>query len=292
MENPNKNGLTKDFTPKNPTEWLAYAVKGAFVGVGGILPGVSGGVLCVAFGVYKPLMEVLANPFTGLQKHLKMFIPFLLGGGIGFVALAGMIGSLFEQESNLVTASFVGLILGVFPALFREAGQEGRTKASWIAMILSTILTMSMVLFFLVMQHYQGITVTPNTGWYFFSGLLFGCGVIVPGMSSSSPLIFLGLYGPMTAGIGNFDLAVIIPVGLGVVTSVFLLARRVQKLFEKHYSVTFHCIVGFVLASTIPIIPYRFASLTEFALCFVSGAACCAFAYGMDKWGTKIKPAS
>lgn len=280
----------KDFSPRSPGEWFAYALKGAFVGVGGILPGVSGGVLCVAFGIYKPLMEVLANPFVGLKKHLKMFIPFIIGGGLGFVALAKVLGDLMEQESNLVISAFVGLIFGVFPALFREAGQEGRNRNSWIALVLSTILTMSMVAVFLVLEHQEAVSVTPSFFWYFFSGILFGVGVIVPGMSSSSPLIFLGLYGPMVAGIGSFDFGVLVPVALGVLCSVVVLARNVQKLFEKHYSVTFHCIMGFVLASTLPIIPYDFVSAKEAVLCLGLGAGCCVFAYQMDKWGAKLSP--
>lgn len=283
MENP----VTNDFTPQNSGEWLALAFKGAMVGVGGILPGVSGGVLCVAFGIYKPLMEVLANPFTGLKKHLQMFIPFVIGGGLGFIALAGLIGSLLEQESNLVISAFVGLILGVFPALFREAGQEGRSKTSWIALSLSTVF---LVVFFLLLESHQMTNITPSTGWYFFSGVMFGVGVIVPGMSSSSLLMFLGLYGPMTAGIGTLDFNVLIPVGFGVLASIIALARGVQKLFAKHCSVTFHCIVGFVIASTLPIIPRQFQDLQEFALCLVLGFGCCVFAYGMDKWGTKIRP--
>lgn len=285
MEQQNKE---KDFSPKSPLEWFIYAIKGAFVGVGGILPGVSGGVLCVAFGIYKPLMEVLANPVQGLKKHLTMFIPFIIGGGLGFVALAKLIGDLMEKESNLVISAFVGLIFGVFPALFREAGQQGRSKASWIALSLSTLLTLSMVVFFLVMEQQQAVEITPSFFWFFFSGMMFGVGVIVPGMSSSSPLIFLGLYGPMTAGIGAFDLAVIMPVALGVLTSVVLLARSVQTLFEKHYSVTFHCITGFVLASTIPIIPHEFISMTEAFQCLALAVGCCGLAYGMDVWGSKL----
>ncbi len=278
---------TKDYSPKNPSEWISLAVRGAFVGVGGILPGVSGGVLCVAFGIYKPLMEVLANPMKGLKKHFQMFIPFLLGGAVGFVALAGLIGKLFEEESNLVVSGFVGLILGVFPALFREAGQEGRSKASWIALLVSTL---SLTTFFMTLELTQNISITPNAGWFFFSGIMFGGGIVVPGMSSSSLLMFLGLYGPMTAGIGDFDFAVLIPTGLGVVASILLFARVVQKLFQNHYAVTFHCIVGFVIASTAPIIPRNFTSWLEFGICLGTGVACCIFAYGMDKWGTKIKP--
>ena len=37
---------------------VLYIIQGAIVGVGAILPGVSGGVLCVAFGIYEPMMAV------------------------------------------------------------------------------------------------------------------------------------------------------------------------------------------------------------------------------------------
>ncbi|MFI3252969.1 MAG: DUF368 domain-containing protein [Eubacteriales bacterium] len=283
------NSNTKDYTPKTPAEWFLYALKGAIVGVGGILPGVSGGVLCVAFGIYKPLMEVLANPIKGLKQHIQMFIPFAVGGGLGFVALARIIGDLMEKESNLMISAFVGLIFGVFPALFREAGQEGRNRASWIAFAISTCCTLAMAGTFLFLEETQGVSVTPDFFWYFISGLLFGVGVIVPGMSSSSPLIFLGLYGPMTAGIGAFDFAVLVPVALGILGSVFMLARSVQKLFDKYYSITFHCIMGFVLASTLPIIPYEFVSFQEGISCLGLGIFCCVLAYGMDQWGTNLK---
>ena len=37
---------------------LILILQGAIVGTGAILPGISGGVLCVAFGIYKPMMEL------------------------------------------------------------------------------------------------------------------------------------------------------------------------------------------------------------------------------------------
>lgn len=278
---------TKDYSPQNLGQWLSLALRGAFVGVGGILPGVSGGVLCVAFGLYKPLMEVLANPIKGLKQHYKMFIPFIIGGVLGFVSLAKAIGILLEQESTIVISVFIGLILGVFPALFREAGQEGRSKKDWMALACSSVF---LTTFFLVLKYVQQISITPNTAWFVFSGALFGVGVIVPGMSSSSLLMFLGLYQPMSQGIGELNFSILIPVGIGGVATVLLLARGVQKLFEKHYAFTFHCIIGFVIASTIPIVPLEFISITELVLSLGLGAVACVFAYGMDKWGTKIRP--
>ena len=51
---------------RNPlADWIVKIVFGALVGGGAILPGVSGGVLCVAFGIYRPMMELLSHPLKG-----------------------------------------------------------------------------------------------------------------------------------------------------------------------------------------------------------------------------------
>ena len=44
---------------KNPLSWLFHVLQGALIGVGAILPGVSGGVLMVIFGIYQPIMARL-----------------------------------------------------------------------------------------------------------------------------------------------------------------------------------------------------------------------------------------
>ncbi len=42
-------------------EWLFRLVKGVLIGIGFIVPGLSGGVLAVIFGIYEPLMRFLGN---------------------------------------------------------------------------------------------------------------------------------------------------------------------------------------------------------------------------------------
>ena len=51
---------------------LLRFVQGLIIGVGGILPGVSGGVLCIVFGLYQPVMEVFAAPIRNLKKHYRI----------------------------------------------------------------------------------------------------------------------------------------------------------------------------------------------------------------------------
>ena len=59
----------------------------------------------------------------------------------------------------------------------------------------------------------------------------------------------------------------------GMVLAIALLARLVSWFFRRHYAVAFHSILGFVLASTLVIIPTEYASGEPLlsALCCVGG---------------------
>ena len=64
---------------------ILWVLEGIIVGFGAIMPGISGGTLCVAFGMYKPLMGVLSTPRKALKTYWRMLLPFVLGCAVGFV---------------------------------------------------------------------------------------------------------------------------------------------------------------------------------------------------------------
>lgn len=244
----------------NIVKLVILFLQGMIMGVGAVLPGVSGGVLCVAFGIYAPMMELLAHPRTGLKKYWKGAIPIIAGFAAGFVLLAGIVAKLAAKQATVVTCLFIGLIIGTFPKLYKDSAKQGRNKACWAALGISTAV---LLVFFYSLKNGVGASLTPSIGWFFFCGVLWGISLVVPGMSSSSVLILLGLYYPMSAGIAALDPKVVIPFIIGIAVTVVLLARGVDMLFNKHYAVAYHCIIGFVIASTIPIIPTAFASTRE-----------------------------
>ena len=45
----------------NPAKFALYFFEGMIMGVGAVLPGISGGVLCVIFGIYQPMMAEVRN---------------------------------------------------------------------------------------------------------------------------------------------------------------------------------------------------------------------------------------
>lgn len=237
-------------------QFLIKVLQGALIGLGAVLPGISGGVLCVVFGIYKTIMEFLADPFRKFKTHVPKLIPIGIGGVIGFLGIANVLSFLLEKYPAPSVCLFIGLIGGMLPSLFREAGEQGRNKNSYISMVIAMIVVFA----FLISLKVFSVEITPNFLWYIFCGACLALSVIAPGMSFSTLLMPLGLYEPFVAGIGHLDFGVLIPGGIGGLATVILFAKAVNSLFDHHYSVAFHAIIGVVIAATVMIIP--FASFT------------------------------
>ena len=267
-------------------QWLLRVIQGAFIGVGAILPGVSGGVLCVLFGIYQPMMLLFANPLKALKTHYKLFIPVVLGAALGFLGLAKGVTWLFGENSLIAVSLFAGLILGMVPGLFKEAGEKGRPRSAWLTLGISFLVLLG---FLSYLQEGVRMHLTPNAGWYFFCGAVWGLSLVAPGLSSSSILLFMGLYEPMTQGIAALDFGVLLPLFAGILVTAFATGRWVNWLFDKFYPQAYHGILGVVIASTLLIIPTNFVSWGEGSLCLLFAAIGALFAWGMDRWGRSIK---
>lgn len=247
------------------SRFIIKVLQGALIGLGAVLPGISGGVLCVVFGIYKTIMEFLADPFRKFKTHVPKLIPIGIGGVIGFLGIANLLSILLEKYPAPSVCLFIGLIGGMLPSLFREAGEQGRSKGSYISMIIAMILVFALLISLKVFS----VEISPNFVWYIFCGFCLALSVIAPGMSFSTLLMPLGLYEPFVAGIGHLDFSVLIPGGIGGLATVILFAKAVDSLFRHHYSVSFHAIVGVVIAATIMIIP--FSSFTaSFGSCLIN----------------------
>lgn len=268
--------------------WLLRVIHGALIGAGAILPGISGGVLCVLFGIYRPMMALLAHPVKTFRIYYKLFIPVLLGWAVGFFALAGLVNLLMEVSSAIAVSLFIGLIVGMIPSLYRDAGKYGHRKTGYLSMFLSFVVLFG---FLLYLQQGVRIDIEGNAWWFFFCGIVWGLSLVVPGLSSSSILIFMGLYQEMTAGISRFDLGVLIPLVLGILCTALLSARFVNRLFERHHTIAYHAILGIVIASTLLIVPLEFKDATEVLLSIVCAILGFLVAWGMDRYGQRVRPA-
>ena len=265
----------------SPLRWLLRAIQGALIGGGAILPGISGGVLAVAFGIYRPMMAVLAHPMRNLRRYSDMLAPAALGWVLGFIFFAKAVESMFARSEVVTCWLFIGLIAGTLPALFRTANQKGRSKWDWPVCVLAFLL-------FTAAMFWARIgfsaSVRPNMGWFFFCGVAWGLSLVVPGMTSSSLLMSMGLYLPMTSGIANLDWRVIVPMDLGIAAVALSMSHLVNYLFEKHHSLAYYCVIGLMLASTVVIVPLSYDSSQQALFALLAAAAGFLAAWAMEKY--------
>ena len=233
-------------------DWILRLVKGMFVGTGAILPGVSGGALAAVFGIYERIIAFLANLRKDFVANLLYFIPVLLGALFGIFVLAFPLDYFLLNAKVQVMWFFIGAIGGTLPALFREAGKNGRRPWHLGLMAVVAVLAFAGLIW---ARTNINVAMPQNFGTWILAGAIFALGMIVPGMSPSNFLLYFNMYQPMTEGIKNLDPGVLIPVGIGSVLCVLAFAKLVSKLLEVAYPIVFHIILGIVIASTAIIVP-------------------------------------
>lgn len=267
--------------------WLAGIAEGALIGTGAVLPGISGGVLCVVFGIYQPVMELLANPFNPAvwKKNLPMLAPILLGGAIGFLGVSKILAFLLNRYPDASVCVFIGLIAGMIPGLFKQANEKGRTKGDWISFGIAFIAVMAILI---GMQTFS-IHMQPGFFSWLVCGFFADLSVIVPGMSFSTFLMPLSLYTPFIDGIGQLNFSVILPAALSAVITVLVLSKAVNFIFDHYYSLAFYGIIGITIAATLMIVPFSgmassAGTLITDLVCLMAGAV---FGYLLDQWNQK-----
>ena len=243
---------------KGPREWFLRFGKGMFIGSGFILPGVSGGALAAIFGIYERIISFLAHITKDFKENVRFFLPIGLGGVTGVFLLSFGVSFLLGTYEVMIMWFFVGCIVGTVPALWKEAGREGRSNRDIM------ILIGSFVAGYLFL--WQGSSlfseVQQNFWTWLIAGGLIGLGMIVPGLSPSNFLIYMGMYKAMSDGIKELNFSVIVPIGIGGIVTVLGLSKMMDYIFSKAYAQLFHFILGIVFASTVMIIPTDYAGFT------------------------------
>lgn len=245
------NSKTVRKKPNPIIDWFIRLAKGIIVGIGFILPGLSGGVLAVILGIYDRLIRFLSDLKKQFIENILYFIPVIIGGAIGIVLFSILVEKAFGVYAAEFICLFIGFVAGTFPSLYKTAGKEGRSWRDMLILLLST----AFIFILMIYGGRQFTEVSPNLLIWAGSGALIGLGVIVPGMSPSNFLIYFGLYDKMATGIKDFDFAVIIPLLVGFILCVLVFAKLAAYLFKRYYSEMYHFILGMVIGSSLAIFP-------------------------------------
>ena len=268
--------------------WILRFIKGMFIGSGFILPGVSGGALAAIFGIYERIISFLAHITKDFKKNVVFFIPVGLGGVTGVFLLSFVVSFFLGAYESFILWFFIGCIFGTLPTLWEQAGRKGRQGYHYLILIITFILSL---IFLLYGESLFSGNVAQNFGTWMLAGGLIGLGIIVPGLSPSNFLLYMGMYKAMADGIKTLDLMVIIPIGIGGIICVLLFSKIMDYIFRKAYTGLFHFILGVVFASTVMIVPRDFNYLSSGTIiCVLMCIAGAALGYWMSYLEKKYKP--
>ncbi len=237
---------------------------GILIGTAMIIPGVSGAVIAVIFGVYDKMIKSLTNLFKNFKNNF-MFL-FILGLGIlvGAIWFSNVLMFLYQRHEVITKFSFIGLILGGVPFLFKEIKLK-YNKINYVAMIFTFILSFVLWIFSKTILQIDldgnSSSCIMNFINLFLAGVIYSVGKVIPGISGSFLLIIIGMYEyvlsviahPIT--IGLTQITRLIPFIMGLIIGILVLLKLINFLLEKHYGLTYSIIAGFILGSIPALIP-------------------------------------
>ena len=238
-------------------------IKGMLIGVANIIPGVSGGTIAVATGLYEQLISTIGNFFKKFKETFKENMIFLIPIGLGAVAGVFLFSKLLEYLlSNFEMATkfaFIGLILGSFPLIFKNSISQGFKKKNLIPFFITFAIGLT-----LTILKKMGITGTEVEAFnidfitvikLFIYGAIAASTMIIPGISGSFMLLLLGVYNPLLVAVGDLNILVLIPVALGAGAGVLGVAKIIDILLKKWHGATYFAIIGFVVGTMPAIFP-------------------------------------
>lgn len=266
-------------------EALCNIFRGMVIGIANIIPGVSGGTMAVAMGIYDKLIHALTHIKSEFKKSMKLLVPVIIGAGIALVALSFVITTALEKYPIPTNLLFIGLIVGGLPAVCRKVKGNPLKPQHVIAALAFFALVVGMALFG------GGKGADADLSFGFVNVLiLFGCGIIaaatmvIPGVSGSMILMLLGYYEPVVAAIKDFmtalahldmdgvvsGLGILVPFGLGALFGIVVIAKLIEWIFRKYSLVAFWAIIGLIVASPVAIVLLNTFTYTNLAVTIIS----------------------
>ena len=263
--------------------FLVDLIKGVFVGIANVIPGVSGGTMAVSFGIYDKLLNAISSLLKSFKKSFLTLLPIILGMVIGIVGFTYIIPWLLANFPFATSCAFTGLIIGGIPAILRSLkdGWQSEEKKSLLVNILVflILLAVAMAMVFLNGDSESGIALTASAGMIvkiFFMGIIASATMVIPGVSGSFVMVLLGLYTTVIGAIKSLDFMILIPTAIGVFIGIVFGAKLISALMKRYSLLVYSAIMGLVIGSLYAVFPdgfgFNLETLAGVAALIVGGA--------------------
>ena len=236
--------------------------KGFIIGIGKIIPGVSGAMLAIIMGIYDKSIFYLTNFKKNKKDSIKYLSPIVLGIIIAIILFSKIIDYALSKYYIITMLFFVGLIIGGVPFVVRKV-----SKKNYFITIITFVLFFIISIFsisnnYVIKNNFVDIIV------FLLSGVIEAIGTVVPGISSTALLLIIGTYDIVISSIGNvfnfsfviYNLKILIPFTFGLIVGIIIVIRIINILFNKHENRTYAFILGVLLSSVVLLVIQAFNS--------------------------------
>ena len=247
---------------------------GVLMGLANLLPGISGGTMLLAAGVYPQFIQGISE-ITTLRFHSRnlILLASILGAaGVVVVTLAGPTRTLVIDHRWLMYSLFIGLTLGGVPVLWRLMGRF--TPGAGVGCA-GGILLMAAIALIQPGGADAGDSGAGGVILLFVAGVAGASAMILPGISGGYLLLILGQYltilgaidllkTGLVGGNGGADWAVVrealhifLPVALGVAVGVAGVSNLMRLLLSRFAKATLGVLLGLLLGAVLGLWPFQ-----------------------------------
>lgn len=242
---------------------LRLLVGGALMGLANLVPGISGGTMLVAIGVYRRFVDAVSDATRlKLSRRTIATLALIVVAAMAAVGLgAGPVAYGLEHARWAMYALFIGLTIGGVPALWALVRPIG---ARTIAFALVGLAAMLAIVF--IQETGTGTSGGgTNSNWLMLAiaGAAGAAAMVLPGVSGAYLLLLLGQYETVVTAIKDLArgdlgaLSTVIPVGIGVVVGIAGVSNLLRWLLHKYEKATLAVLLGLLLGAPAGLYPFR-----------------------------------
>lgn len=232
------------------------------MGLANLVPGISGGTMLVAAGVYRRFVDAVSDAtrlkFTFTTIATLAIIAIAAAAAIAMGARPVSWG--LEHHRWAMYALFIGLTIGGVPALWALVRPA---SGKVIAFAILGLLAMLAVVF--VQETGAGAGAAASSNWprLTIAGAAGAAAMVLPGVSGAYLLLLLGQYETVVTAIKDLArgdlsaLATVIPIGIGVAIGIAGVSNLLRWLLHKHEIPTLAVLLGLLLGAPAGLYPFR-----------------------------------
>ena len=224
---------------------IKLILKGFIVGLGKIIPGVSGSMLAITLGIYENILEAVTNFFNNPKMHSKLLFNFGIGVFLAIIFFSKLILFLLNNYYEPTMYLFLGLIVGTLLPFTKELKWNIKSFILFIV-----FLSLTFILSFISTT--TNFIFTGNLLDYLYTSFLGSIDAftsIVPGISGTAIFMLLGSYEYVLKILSNpFSLLFII-YGIGLILGIIIICYIMNYLLKHKRNETNIVIFAFMISS-------------------------------------------